>query len=347
MRIVSVVACVAFVAGAGFAGTGSALAADCNKGMLWPFVRTAGDCLTDVEIASGKTGVYSGPVNTNVDVSAIKPSATPVQNSGSSGSGIFGTSIFSGGSGGNNNGGELITTTSIFGAQPPDRPAGIACNKGTLWPFQREPGDCLTEAEKKEGKTGVYGGGPGLIQASATPGDVPNATQAPTAPSCQRSWLWPFVREAGDCPTAAEKGTGVTPASAQMSAVTPAAPVPAAAPNNGAGAPAPAPNRAPAAASCQRGLLWPFVRESGDCPTDTDKKAGVTPTMAQMSAATPAPPTLTAAESNGTGAPAPASASAPSNATGAPACQKGWLWPFVRESGDCPTDTDKKNAGEK
>ncbi|HEX3485179.1 MAG TPA: hypothetical protein VHT51_08970, partial [Micropepsaceae bacterium] len=81
MRIVSVVACVAF-----FAGTGSALAADCNKGMLWPFVRTTGDCLTDVEIASGKSGVYTGPVNTNVDVSAIKPAETPAQSDGVSSS---------------------------------------------------------------------------------------------------------------------------------------------------------------------------------------------------------------------------------------------------------------------
>ena len=36
---------------------------------------------------------------------------------------------------------------------------GQACHKGWLWPFSRSAGDCLTETEKKEGHTGVYGGG--------------------------------------------------------------------------------------------------------------------------------------------------------------------------------------------
>jgi hypothetical protein len=197
MRIVSVVACVAFFAGTGFAGTGSALAADCNKGMLWPFVRTAGDCLTDVEIASGKTGTYSGPVNTNVDVSAIKPSETPVQTGSSSD--IFGGPLFGRGSGG----GELITAASVFGGAPKERPdTDAGCTKGTLWPFKREPGDCLTADEKKAGKTGVYGGGPGLTQVSATNGAV---APAPPPTTCGRSWLWPFVRKSGDCPSEADK----------------------------------------------------------------------------------------------------------------------------------------------
>jgi hypothetical protein len=210
MRILSVVACVAF-----FAGTGSALAADCNKGMLWPFVRTTGDCLTDVEIASGKTGTYTGPVNTNVDVSAIKPSEAPVQNTGSSsGSGLFGSSLFGSSTSNSGGGGELITSDSIFGAGAPDKSgAAVTCNKGTLWPFQREPGDCLTAAEKKAGKTGVYGGGPGLTQVSATdaagqaapPAAMPASA---SAASCGRSWLWPFVRKAGDCPSEADKKDG-------------------------------------------------------------------------------------------------------------------------------------------
>jgi hypothetical protein len=212
MRIVSVVACVAF-----FAGTGSALAADCNKGMLWPFVRTAGDCLTDPEIASGKTGVYSGPVNTNVDVSAIKPSETPAQSTQSST--VVDKPLFS--SAGNSGGGALISSISIFGGAAKTRAdTDAGCTKGTLWPFKREPGDCLTADEKKAGRTGVYGGGAGLTQISATntpstpapapaqstPASAPaQSTPAPAPASCGRSWLWPFVRKSGDCPSEADK----------------------------------------------------------------------------------------------------------------------------------------------
>jgi len=25
-----------------------------------------------------------------------------------------------------------------------------------------------------------------------------------------------------------------------------------------------------------------------------------------------------------------------------PACRKGWLWPFVRKPGDCPTDAERR-----
>ncbi|HEY4264064.1 MAG TPA: hypothetical protein VGM72_02000 [Micropepsaceae bacterium] len=229
MRIISLVACVALSGAAGFAGTGSALAADCNKGMLWPFVRTAGDCLTDVEIASGKTGVYNGPVNTNVDLSTVKPSEPPVQNNNDSNSGgllggsLFGGSLFGSGSGssGNNSGdGALITSTSVFGGGPASRTATtVNCNKGTLWPFSREPGDCLTEGEKKAGKTGVYGGGPGVMPVGATAtatataaadsAQTSSASPSPPAAAppatCQRGWFWPFVRESNDCPTEADK----------------------------------------------------------------------------------------------------------------------------------------------
>jgi hypothetical protein len=30
----------------------------CTKGIFWPFVRSPGDCLTDTEISSGRTGTY-------------------------------------------------------------------------------------------------------------------------------------------------------------------------------------------------------------------------------------------------------------------------------------------------
>src|SRR5258707_5555545 len=77
-----------------FGASGSAFAADCTKGMLWPYTRNPGDCLTDAEIKAGKTGVYSGPVNTNVDVSSIKPEtstpSTPSSGGGSTGGFFFG-----------------------------------------------------------------------------------------------------------------------------------------------------------------------------------------------------------------------------------------------------------------
>ena len=42
MRVFAIAACVAF-----FLNTGAAFAADRSKGMLWPYVRNPGDCLTD------------------------------------------------------------------------------------------------------------------------------------------------------------------------------------------------------------------------------------------------------------------------------------------------------------
>jgi hypothetical protein len=304
MRIISIVACVALSGAAGFAGTGSALAADCNKGMLWPFVRTQGDCLTDAEIASGKTGVYTGPVNTNVDVSTIKPAEIPAQNGGSSGGGglfsgpLLGGSLFGSGSTSapsSRGDGALITSSSIFGGGAASPAPTVNCNKGTLWPFNREPGDCLTEAEKKAGKTGVYGGGPGLASVNATAAasdgaqtGAPSATPvaapaaAPVA-TCQKGWLWPFVRESNDCPTEAEKKSGktavysappsATPVSATAMATVERAPVSTPAPvavPPAAATPAPA----SAAATCQKGWLWPFVRDSNDCPSDADRKNG-------------------------------------------------------------------------
>jgi len=174
-----------------------ALAADCTKGMLWPYVRAAGDCLTDAEIAAGQKGAYNGPTTTNVDVSAIKPAEVPAQVSGSPAS--VGRSD-----------GALLET-SVFGAEPAARSVA-QCNKGILWPFKREPGDCLTAAEKRSGQTGVYGGA-AVTQASVTtaaPGEAgappAQAPQpAPQAASCSKGWLWPFVKSGGDCPSEADK----------------------------------------------------------------------------------------------------------------------------------------------
>src|ERR1051326_2078352 len=86
MRKFSLIASVTLLVGSALTSTGPSLAADCTKGMLWPYVRAAGDCLTDAEIAAGQKGTYSGPTNMNVDVGAIKPADVPAQtNSGSTG----------------------------------------------------------------------------------------------------------------------------------------------------------------------------------------------------------------------------------------------------------------------
>ena len=204
MRLFTFVASVVF-----FAASSSAFAADCTKGLLWPYTRNPGDCLTDAEIKAGKTGVYSGPMNTNVDVGSIKPE-TSVPSSGGGGStgGFFSGGLFGGGS----STPSASSTPSISSA-----PSGnaVSCNKGTLWPFVREPGDCLTATEKRTNKNGVYRGTE-VAQASANnapAGDAgaanPPASAPPppasSAPACQKGWFWPFVRKSGDCPTDAEK----------------------------------------------------------------------------------------------------------------------------------------------
>jgi hypothetical protein len=54
MRALTLTACVVLFA----ASHGSALAASgCGKGMLWPYVRQPGDCLTDDEIKAGTVTV--------------------------------------------------------------------------------------------------------------------------------------------------------------------------------------------------------------------------------------------------------------------------------------------------
>jgi len=189
-----------------FAASGSAFAADCTKGMLWPYTRNPGDCLTDAEIKAGQTGVYAGPVNTNVDVSTIKPDPSVLSSGGtvSGSTGIMG-GYFSGG-----------LLSGVLGGSPSAASSNpVSCNKGYLWPFLREPGDCLTAAEKQTNKNGVYRGAEvtqvsasnapaSNTQASNPPANAPAPT-ASSAPACGRSWLWPFVRKSGDCPTDAEK----------------------------------------------------------------------------------------------------------------------------------------------
>lgn len=359
------------------ASSGSAFAADCNKGLLWPYVRNPGDCLTDAEIASGKTGVYSGPATGAVDVSGIKAPAQPVPGSGSAGDKSAQCTRswlwpFRG---------DDCTAPPVSvaapaptrdttapapapSAQPPKPQAAIApqsqpvqaaaqCHKGILWPFIRDAGDCPTSADRANGRTEPVAA-PAAAVAVAAPaapatsacgrswlwpfvrdnGDCSAAPAVSTAAvianppqataSCTKGILWPFVREAGDCPTASDQANGHTQPIAAAPSAPPAPAIAAAAPASVAPAAAvPAPVTA-ASSACSKGLLWPFVRDAGDCPTDADRANGQTPPT-PVSANAPAPQ------------PSPAVAAAPMTA----ACSRSWLWPFVRDSGDCATTAEK------
>jgi hypothetical protein len=114
-------------------------------------------------------------------------------------------------------------TGAGFTAGP--RADSVDCKKGWLWPFVRNPGDCLTEAERANGRAGVYradqvvASAPSAPVPAVTPVSAPVPTDAGSsaspepvsqepvaaAPSCRKGWLWPFVRRPGDCPTDAER----------------------------------------------------------------------------------------------------------------------------------------------
>jgi len=246
MRVLTLTACLVLVA----AADGSALAASgCGKGMLWPYVRQPGDCLTDDEIKAGQRGVYNGPLNTNPDMSGVRVD-TPAQSTGVTGStgprpnaaaGAPQTTATGTGSSGPAPGAPVAPGATLFGgpatgnspslngpgfAPPPaQRVVGEApCVKGWLWPFVRNPGDCLTEAEKSNGQAGVYRAD--QVVASA----------------------------------AAAAGPGVT----QVSAAGPAA-------SGSSGTVETASGGGNAAPACRKGWLWPFVRRAGDCPTDAER----------------------------------------------------------------------------
>src|SRR5207237_8581353 len=141
--------------------------------------------------------------------------------------------------------------------------------------------------------------------------------QAPVTPAaangtCGKGLLWPFVRQDGDCPTAAERkakpvAVQAKPASEQgnlvssifgsgdakpavQPAIQPAAAQPASQPTADI---QPVAQPATATTSCRKGLLWPFVRDEGDCATTAEIKSGgtrpvATPVKETQSAAAPA-----------------------------------------------------------
>jgi hypothetical protein len=184
------------------------MAAECTKGMLWPYVRATGDCLTPDEIKAGQSGNYAGPLNTNPDVANMKVE-TPVEvNAPSSGGdGLLGNMF------------GFIPSTSgddaVYDSLGPAglirRPEGVAqesCHKGALWPFVREAGDCLTDTERRDQGNTVYRADTLTATPASATGAAINAAAKPPAPpaeTCHRSAFWPFVREVGDCRTEQEK----------------------------------------------------------------------------------------------------------------------------------------------
>ena len=291
------------------ASTPSSNAVSCNKGYLWPFLREPGDCLTATEKQTNKTGVYRGGGGR---AGEREQCARRQRRSRQS----------------------ACTTL-------PAGNASVSCNKGYLWPFLREPGDCLTATERQTNKTGVYRGGEvAQVSASNAPaggagaGNPPASTPSSNAVSCNKGYLWPFLREPGDCLTATEKQTNKTGVYrggevAQVSASN------APAGNAGAGNP-PANTPSSNAVSCNKGYLWPFLREPGDCLTATERQTNKTGVyrggeVAQVSASN--------APAGGAGAGNPPANTPSSNAV---SCNKGYLWPFLREPGDCLTAAEKQ-----
>jgi hypothetical protein len=155
------------------------------------------------------------------------------------------------------------------------------CNKGLFWPFVRNPGDCLTDTERRSGMTGTYRGSeveeadeaaeaatpaPAQAQQSAPP----SASPAPTAPNPPQNVASP----AGAAPEPASPAAGaaaVQPAAAQRAAPvgSPAVEEPAAEDDR---------TTYTGAGGCTKGVFWPFVRRAGDCLTDSEIRSGRTGT---------------------------------------------------------------------
>jgi hypothetical protein len=120
------------------------------------------------------------------------------------------------------------------------------CTKGLLWPFMRSAGECLTQTEKAQGRIGVYDAA-GEAQGNNNQLQNPPALQANKSTS----------------PGEVSSGEKISATPVRAPAAVHAEP----------SVQIQAPDAAPA--SCQKGLLWPFVREQGDCPTDQDRKNAI------------------------------------------------------------------------
>jgi hypothetical protein len=236
----------------------------CTKGMLWPYVRNPGDCLTEAEIQAGQRGVYNGPVNTNPNIGAVVPApqpgapvvaapaapmvAAPAVPPIAPAAPVYAAPAVAG---------YAQPAPTYAQPAPVAAPAPVAvapqaqattsfsCTKGALWPFVKKPGDCLTSNDKKNGQKGVVGGGSGLVVNQVNTAGQPVVYQQAAVNANGQVVMQP-VQQPGMPPMVQQpvmQQPGAQPV--QPAAVTPA---------------------------CTKGVLWPFVREPGDCPTSSEQK---------------------------------------------------------------------------
>ena len=245
----------------------SASAASCGKGMLWPYVRNPGDCLTDAEVAAGARGVYNGPVNTNPDLGAMQQNPAvaapapapqgpaPVQQPiAVNPNGVAVAPLPAQQPVTVDPNGVVASPAQVATYQPAPAANPAECTKSLLWPFVKKPGDCLmgTSAEEKRKRNGM---------------------------PC-------YYRKPGDCQIAEPKPVGVVTtvggvgpvaqanARAAAGLQAPAA-IPAANPGSVPVTPVDAPAAStPVEPSCTKGAFWPFVKKAGDCATSAEQKRG-------------------------------------------------------------------------
>ena len=220
-------------------------------------------------------------------------------------------------------GGIFVLASTFFA---PDAQAQISytgegeCNKGIFWPFVRDPGDCLTDAERRSGMSGTHRGS-----------EVPQAETAEPA----------LQSPASQSLTSQSNAPDASPAQAQQSAPPSEGNAPPAAPAN--------PNSTPNVAS-------PAVSSPPTAPPNAQMPAPANvPTPAQASVSAPAEEPEQAASAQPVAAqnvqPASEAEAVQDPAsdgratyTGDGGCTKGVFWPFVRRAGDCLTDAEIRNG---
>jgi hypothetical protein len=373
-KVLLLAACAWVVAAAASAQTAPIRVAQagevaCTKGWFWPFSRKPGDCLTDVEKRNGQTGVFGNP--NAAAATPIAPAAAPAPVAAAPAPAPAAPPI------------TPPPAPAAVPAPPAPQVAGdVPCTKGWFWPFSRSPGDCLTDAEKRNGQTGVFGNpyagappAPGVSQVAALPpppqregrgimngfGLFGGGSSEPVATAGGRGLL-----EDSYAPAPVATAPAAAPAAPQQVAALPA---PQAAP--AAARPAAPAVAAVAAAQdvpCNKGWFWPFSRRPGDCLTDVEKRNGQTGVFgnpaAVASVAAPAaqpiapPPAPAAPPPVAVAPPAPPPAAAPqapvtvalaapqaqAGAAGAMTCTKTYFWPYARRPGDCLTDDEIRSG---
>ncbi len=354
----------------------------CTKGIFWPFSREKGDCLTDAEKKNGQKGNYLDPtagaapaapanvvaapapraIAAPAPVATIPPPTPPaapaVQAPPPASAPVAVASIEA------RPAATAPETANRDAVITRTNPNGVQCTKGIFWPFSRSKGDCLTDTEKKEGKTGNY--------LDPTPGAAPAAPANVVAAPAPRAAAAPapVATIAAPTPPAAPAVQAPPPASAPV-AVASVEARPAATAPEAANRDAVITRTNPNGVQCNKGIFWPFSRSKGDCLTDAEKKNGKTGNYLDPTPGAAAPAAATAPVQPASGAAVPekpqvnasvAAASTDARPAAVPPangavvtktdnneakCTKGIFWPFVRSAGDCQTDAEKKNAAAK